>query len=199
MNTLASALGRQLARPSGIGGRVVARAMRLANRRPTALAISALGVRAGDAILDLGCGPGDAIPALHAAAAGGAVYGIDHADEIIAVAVRNHPAARFFVSGFDALPFVDGSFDRVLATNVAYFWQDDRAILSELARITRSGGRIAIYVTEAAALRRIGLHATGTHRLFTPDQFRKMLGPSAKIRSVDAGFGVRGLIGTIDR
>ncbi|MCP4026703.1 MAG: methyltransferase type 11, partial [Sphingomonas sp.] len=36
-------------------------------------------------------------------------------------------------------------------------------------------------------------------RLFTPDQFREMLGATATIRAVDAGFGVRGLIGTIDR
>lgn len=199
MNAVASALGRQLARPRGLGGRVVAQAMRLANRRPTALAIAALDVRAGDAVLDLGCGPGDAIAALQAAAAGGAVHGVDHAEEMIALAQHQNPEARFSVADFDALPFPNARFDRILATNVAYFWQDDHAVLAELARIVRPGGRIAVYVTEAAALRRIGLHETGTHRLFTPDQFREMLGSTATIRAVDAGFGVRGLIGTIDR
>lgn len=199
MNAVASALGRQLARPTGVGGRVVAQAMRLANRRSTALAIAALDVRAGNAVLDLGCGPGDAIPALQAAAASGTVHGVDHAEEMIALAKQQHPQALFSVADFNALPFPSASFDRILATNVAYFWKDDQAILAELARVVRPGGRISVYVTETAVLRRIGLHETGTHRLFTPDQFREMLGSTATIRAVDAGLGVRGLIGTIDR
>nr|WP_277923196.1 methyltransferase domain-containing protein [Sphingomonas sp. CARO-RG-8B-R24-01] len=188
-----------MARPSGLGGRVVADAMRLVNRRPTRLAIAALAPRPGDAVLDLGCGAGDAIPALQLVVGARRVTGLDHSDAMIAVASRRYPDAHFCVGRFDALPFADHSFDRILATNVAYFWQDPRAVLVELRRVTRPHGRVVLYVTEAAVLRRVGLDKSGTHRLFTAETFGQMLGPAARVSEVDAGFGVHGLIGTIDR
>ena len=95
MIALSRALGSQLARPRGLGGRLVAGAMRIANRRPTALAIAALDVRPGDAVLDFGCGAGDAIPALRAAARLGPVVGIDHANDMIVAARRRHPGREF--------------------------------------------------------------------------------------------------------
>lgn len=198
MTRIATALGRQLAKPSGLGGRVVADAMRLVNRRPTRLAIAALDPRPGDAVLDLGCGAGDAIPALQGVVGAGCVTGLDHSDAMIAIASRRCPDAHFCVGRFDALPFADHMFDRILATNVAYFWHDPRTVLAELRRVTRPHGRVVLYVTEAAALARIGLDRSGTHRLFTATTFGQMLGTAARISVVDAGFGVSGLIGTID-
>jgi ubiquinone/menaquinone biosynthesis C-methylase UbiE len=198
MKRVSAALGRQLAHPHGLGGRIVSQAMRLANRRPTRLAITALGIRPTDSVLDLGCGPGDAIPQLLAAAPDGAVHGLDHAPEMLIIAKQRYPAAAFHQGSFTALPFAARSFDRVLATNVAYFWQDHETVLGELRRILRPGGRLAVYVSEQAMLRRIGLADTGTHRLFTRDQLHQMLGPTANVVDVQVGPGVKGMIGTID-
>lgn len=172
--------------------------MRIANRRPTQLTIAALAVRPGDSVLDLGCGTGDAVPALLAAAAGGPVYGLDHAPAMIATATRRYPRVRFQRGSFTAIPLPDACVDRVLATNVAYFWQDDRAVLAEIARVMRPGGRLALYVTAAEALRRVGLGSVGTHRLFTYTDLRAMLGPTAAIIDVDAGFGVSGFVAVLD-
>lgn len=198
MNRVSAAFGRQLAHPHGPGGRIVSQVMRLANRRPTKLAIAALGICPTDSVLDLGCGPGDAVPLLLAAAPDGAVHGLDHAPEMLVTARQRYPTATFHQGSFTALPFAAQSFDRVLATNVAYFWRDHETVLGELRRILRPGGRLAVYVSEQAMLRRIGLATTGTHRLFTRDQFREMLGPAASIIDVRAGPGVKGMIGTID-
>jgi ubiquinone/menaquinone biosynthesis C-methylase UbiE len=199
MSLLATALGRQLSQPRGMGGRVVAQAMRFANRRPTSLSIEALGVQPGDAVVDLGCGAGDAIPALIEAAFGGIVHGLDHAPDMVALASRRHPGATFHLGSFTALPFADGSIDRVLAANVAYFWYHESAVMAEIWRVLRLGGRLAIYVTEPATLRRAGLDMTGTHQLYSADRLVELLGPAATIRRVDVGFGVRGFIATIDR
>ena len=100
---------------------------------------------------------------------------------------------------YSYLPFTPASIDRILAVNVAYFWHDHRVVLDELLRVLRPQGRLAVYVTEASHLRRIGLDATGTHRLFDADELQEMLGSTANVERVDAGFGVGGLVATLDR
>ncbi len=170
--------------------------MRLANRRATTLTINALAVQPGNVVLDLGCGTGDAIPALVAAAGGGIVHGLDHSLDMIAFARRRRPNAVFHRASFDRIPLKSGSVDRVLAVNVAYFWRDPSA-LAEILRILRPGGRLAVYVTEGAALQRVGLGTSGTHRLFDADTLEIELGSKALIRSINAGLGVRGLIATL--
>lgn len=199
MNPLAATLARQLAHPSGAGGRLVGQAMRIANRRPTRLAIAALDIRAGDRVLDLGCGTGDAIPALTSAARAGRVYGLDHSQDMIDTARRRNPGAVFCHAPFTDIPMPDECVDRILASNVVYFWHDDRAVLAELMRVLRPGGRLAVYATTAESLRRAGIARSGTHRLLTVADLRSMLGPTAEITTVKAGFGVAGMIGTFDK
>lgn len=199
MNPLAATLARQLASPSGVGGRLVGQAMRVANRRPTRLAVTALDVRRDDSVLDLGCGTGDAIPALTAAAGAGRVYGLDHSQDMIASARRRHPRAIFYAAPFTDIPMPDESVDRILASNVAYFWHDDRAVLGEIRRVLRPGGRLTVYATTGDSLRRIGIGSSGTHRLLSAADLQAMLGPAAIITSVNAGFGVTGMIATFDK
>ena len=198
MSRLTVALGRQLAKPHGVPGWALSHAMRIANRRPVALAIGALGIEPGDAVLDLGCGWGDSVPQLLGKAQGGTVHGVDHAVEAMLAARDRHPGARFHLGSFHELPFSRASFDRVLAVNVAYFWRDAGPVLAELRRVIRPGGRLAVYVTEALHLRRLGLHLTGTHRMFQAGDLHEMLGPLAVVSRVEVGFGVQGLIATLD-
>ena len=199
MSAVALALGRQLAKPEGAAGWLLGQAMRVVNRRPVRFAIDALEIQPGDVVLDLGCGCGDAFPRLLREAWSGRVHGLDHAVEMATEAKERHPDAQVHVGSFSYLPFTPASVDRILAVNVAYFWHDHRLVLDELLRVLRPRGRLAVYVTQASHLRRIGLAATGTHRLFDAGALQEMLGPTANVKRVDAGFGVGGLIATLDR
>ncbi len=113
-----------------------------------------LGVRAGDRLLDLGCGAGR--HAFEAARRGARVVALDHdAAELKDVAAlfegmhetgeATGPTAT--VNG-DAgrLPFPDGAFDRVIAAEVLEHLPDDRQALAELTRVLRPGGTIAVTV-----------------------------------------------------
>jgi SAM-dependent methyltransferase len=116
-----------------------------------------LGVREGDRLLDLGCGFGR--HAYQAARLGAQVVAFDAgADEVRkvqdtfgAMAVAGEldaGAARVGAVRGDALrlPFGDGSFDRVIASEVLEHIPDDETAMAELTRVLRPGGFMAVTV-----------------------------------------------------
>ena len=115
-----------------------------------------LGVGPGDLVLDLGCGFGR--HAFEAARRGASVVALDAGPEEVAQVrgtfaamiemgeiAPDHPATA--VQG-DALslPFADGTFDRVIASEVLEHIPDDSAAMRELARVLRPGGAMAVTV-----------------------------------------------------
>jgi ubiquinone/menaquinone biosynthesis C-methylase UbiE len=115
-----------------------------------------LGLRPGERMLDLGCGFGR--HAFEAARRGAEVVALDAGEAEVegVVAMFNAmqaegeldtdaPAAA--VQG-DALhlPFADGSFDRVICSEVLEHIPDDLAAMRELTRVLRPGGTMAVTV-----------------------------------------------------
>jgi SAM-dependent methyltransferase len=105
-------------------------------------ALSVAGVAAGTDVLDVGCGSGLALSM--AAALGARCSGIDISPALLAVAFQRVPGADLREGGLDVLPFGDAAFDVVLAVNALQFAFDPAAALSEVARVLRSGGRLAL-------------------------------------------------------
>lgn len=197
----ALALARQLARPEGFGGRVVGRLMDVANRRPLALSLAALAPRAGDHVLDLGCGTGAAMARIRRT--GAIVTGVDHSATMIAAARRRLASDAAFglvraeQATFDALPVATGSVSAVLALNVLYFWHDPDPILAELRRVLRPDGRVVAYVTAAETMRRWRFARAGLHRSVTADlliEWAEALGARTTSVSHRRVFGTSALI-----
>lgn len=102
--------------------------------------------RAGDVsglkVLDVGCGEGRFCRML--ASRGAEVTGIDPTVALLEQARALDPEGRYLLSGGESLPFEDGSFDLTICYLVLIDIPDYRAAISEMARVTRSGGRILI-------------------------------------------------------
>jgi ubiquinone/menaquinone biosynthesis C-methylase UbiE len=103
-------------------------------------------VRAGHDVLDVATGTGNA--ALPAAAAGATVAALDITPSLLEIGSRRASAAGLEVEWVhgdaQAMPFADGSFDRVLSCVGVQFCADHNAAASELVRVCRPGGRIAL-------------------------------------------------------
>lgn len=104
------------------------------------------GVRAGDEVLDVACGTGNA--ATRAALAGGRVTGADLTPELFEAGRRRAAAAGVEIEWVQAdaedLPFPDESFDVVLSTFGCMFAPRHELTAGEIARVLRPGGRISL-------------------------------------------------------
>lgn len=110
----------------------------------------------GQRLLDVGCGPGTITIDLAALVAPGEVVGIDAEAEVIAqaqVRCRTTDGARptFATGDVYALDFADASFDVVHAHQVLQHLTDPVAALSEMARVLRPGGMVAVRDSDYAA------------------------------------------------
>src|SRR5690348_2434747 len=83
------AVSRQCRKPTGWMGRRIARAMNLSHASLTAWGLRHLDIQADARILDIGCGGGQTIRSLSAAAPSGYVAGVDYAPASVAVARAN--------------------------------------------------------------------------------------------------------------
>jgi SAM-dependent methyltransferase len=100
----------------------------------------------GERILDLATGTGWTSRVV--ARRGATVTGADIAGELL-VAARARAMAEglpidYQLADAESLPFEDGEFDAVVSTFGVMFASHPQAVASELARVCRSGGRIAL-------------------------------------------------------
>lgn len=115
-------------------------------------AVAALAPRAGERVLDAGCGTGRHLPALRAA--GGRVIGADFSAGMLSVARRRAPDVPLVRADLQRdLPFAADTFDAALCALVGEHLSDLAACFGGLARVLRPGGRLAftVYAPEMAA------------------------------------------------
>jgi arsenite methyltransferase len=113
---------------------------------PTAVAE----LREGDVVLDLGSGGGiDVILSAKRVGPTGTAYGEDMTDEMLALAQKNADEAgvsnvHFLKGVIEDVPLPGSSVDVVISNCVINLSTDKAAVLTEMARVLKPGGRIGV-------------------------------------------------------
>lgn len=106
--------------------------------------LRALEPLAGLRLVDVGCGSGQAL--VGAAAQGALVSGLDASEPLLDVARSRLPEADLRVGDLEELPYDTDTFDRVTAFNSIQYAATPSGAMSELARVCRPGGKVAVGV-----------------------------------------------------
>ena len=107
--------------------------------------LDSLALEPGDHLLEVGCGGG--LLLRDALVTGAATTGIDHSEEMVALARERAPSANVLVGEAERLPFDDGTFTAVAMSVVFSFLDDPARVLRECRRVLVRGGRLAVYTT----------------------------------------------------
>ncbi|WP_369256119.1 class I SAM-dependent methyltransferase [Streptomyces sp. R35] len=148
-----------------------------------AAAVTEMGLREGDRVLDAGCGTGRALPPLRAAVgASGVALGADLTPAMLEAAVRagRDRDGQLLLADVSALPLRTASLDAVFGAGLIAHLPNPAENLRELARVVRPGGALALFhpIGRAALAARQG-------RQITPDDLRA----EANLRPLLAGSG----------
>ena len=108
------------------------------------------GVRRGQRVLDVGCGPGALTAELVSRTGADAVSAVEPSASFAAAVRERLPGVDVRRSAAEELPFPDGAFDAAMAQLVVHFMADPVTGLQEMGRATRSGGVVAACVWDHA-------------------------------------------------
>jgi len=150
-----------------------------------AAAVAELGLRAGDRVLDAGCGTGRALPPLRTAVGpSGVVVGADLTPAMLQAAVDagRDRQGQLLLADVSALPVRSRSLDAVFTAGLIAHLPHPTENLRELARVVRANGTLALFhpIGRAALAARQG-------RQITADDLRA----EPNLRSLLAGSGWR--------
>jgi trans-aconitate methyltransferase len=143
-----------------------------------------LDAKAGEYILDLGCGDGQLTQRI--AATGASVVGVDASPEMVAAA--RAPGVAADVGNAEALPYAKNEFDAVFSNAALHWVRDQDAMMAQVRRVLKPGGRFvaemggqgniaAIRVALMAVLARHGYgdREDGVNYYPTPESYSRRL------------------------
>jgi ubiquinone/menaquinone biosynthesis C-methylase UbiE len=145
-----SKLRAQAGNPTGIVGKIFGYLMNITNREENYWTVSLLNIDATSNVLEIGFGTGLAIAEAAKIAVQGQIYGVDHSATMLESAQKQNQQAiesglvNLQLGDVISLPFADNYFDIVYSINCIYFWEPPAPALSEIYRVLKPGGLIAI-------------------------------------------------------
>jgi ubiquinone/menaquinone biosynthesis C-methylase UbiE len=142
----------QFSRPRGIFGHLAGfiMAKRSSNIERSRWAISVLGLKPTDCVLEIGFGPGVSIQHMTKIITKGTIYGIDHSELMVNKASKANKKAlaegrvRLVHTSILNLPNFEEKLDKVLDINSFQFWDNPVEALKGVKSKIKPGGLIAL-------------------------------------------------------
>ena len=140
---------KQLAKPSGLFGRLILNRLNKANQGMNALPLRLLPVTSSGRVLEIGFGGGALLGEILRQQPASLV-GVEASDLAVKVIGNRHRKEiqrgdlELVLSDAASLPFQDNSFSRIYCVNVVYFWPEPEEVFRELRRVTAPDGRFAL-------------------------------------------------------
>lgn len=158
-------IDRQHRLPHGLLGRLVGEKMVRQHQPETDWTIELLDLQPHDRAVELGSGAGRGLVLAARATARSHIVGMDLSPTMLRSASRRLRRAGqrervgLLRGDLQALPYSDGSLDKIWSVHTFYFWTDPEAVFADLLRVLAPGGRIVVTL------------ATGTVSRAGDDQF----------------------------
>lgn len=143
-------LAKHLANPEGAVGIAVTAGLNRTNASLYTAVLSKLAVQPQERILEIGFGNGHEINRVLSCASGLVYTGVDVSETMVAEAATRNAVpiedgqVTLRHASSAALPFTPRSFDKALALNTIYFWDDPVVDLTEIRRVLREKGRLVL-------------------------------------------------------
>ena len=137
---------KQLARPKGFFGRLVAKKLNKGNRAEYDFIVQELSTYTGMSILEIGFANGVLLNRL-ANMFDNLYFGIDISRDMVKAAEhinRDFISAgnmKLFEADVEEMPFGDETFDIIYTANTVYFWRDVEKAIGEIKRVLKPGGK----------------------------------------------------------
>ncbi|HEY8826120.1 MAG TPA: class I SAM-dependent methyltransferase [Candidatus Limnocylindria bacterium] len=151
------------------------------------------GVRSGQRVIDVGCGPGALTGVLVDRLGAANVFAIDPSESFVAAARERFPDVDVRLASAEKVPFPDKAFDAALAQLVVHFMSDPVAGLREMARVVRKDGAVAACVWDHGSGRGPLSVFWKAARELDPDVTDESRGAGAREGDLTELFGKAGL------
>lgn len=174
------ALASQLKHPSGEKGVEIANMMNDTNIGMTKHAIQCLDIQSGDSILELGHGNCGHLEYLLQQNTGLVYCGLEMSElmnqeaEKINQSLIQKKTAAFYLYDGNTIPFSDNFFDKTFTVNTIYFWQEPVALLNELYRVIKPGGKLCITFALESFMEQLPFTAFG-FELYSQEKIEKLI------------------------
>lgn len=148
-------VANQLRCPSGQAGEELAEVMFKSNSNMIYKTVDRLQLYQNDALLEIGFGSGKHLPYIFSAAQNLHYYGIEISELMLEMAMKvkesldKEHIELTLAQELNTLPYSDKVFNHCFSVNTVYFWNDPVKYFTEIYRVLKPGGSIALsYIRE---------------------------------------------------